>query len=751
MSRPNARQEAALPLRRLVAATLLLSALADGLILQAAVADEADAPPRIGRYIRVALPITGDTVEDVQRMARRASDMADKDGARLTLVFEFDVPKGQKSFGRGSAFGAAHDLASFISGEELSAVRTVAYLPRSIEGHAVLPAIACEEIVMAPKATIGAAGIDEKTITPTQRSAYAEIAGRRRTVPVPLALGMLDRGLEILQVKTEVGPEYVAAEGLEELKKRRAVGPPEVVKRAGEPGVFSGEDARQMGLVSYLASDRRDVGKALELPPTALADDPSLLGDWRAIRVDLQGPIRADSAQRAQRMIEDQTRENDVNFVCLWIDSPGGSLDHAIGLANYLAKLDPGRVRTVAYVPDEARADAAVVALACDQMVVHPRAIIGGPGAGQPSEVEIEDARMVIRDKLAPETGRSWSLMAALVDPKLNVFRCTRLGDEKNVEYFSDEERNEQPAPDKWKKESLVSTPGAPLQITGDQAERYHLANRVVDDFSGFKKYYGLENDPTLVEPGWADTLIRALASPGVAVLLLLCGGAGLYIELHTPGLGVGGFIAAVCFLVFFWSRYLGHTAEWLELILFVTGVSCLLLELFVIPGFGVFGLGGGVLILVSLVLASQTFIWPRNAYQFERLQYSLLSVAGAMIGMILIAALLRHRLPRSRLFGHLMLAPPAGEEAERIGRREALVEYHDLVGRRGTTATQLTPGGKARFGDKLVDVIADGELIEPGATIKVVKVLGNRVLVEEVERGESRGERGESRGERGE
>ncbi|MBU4270753.1 MAG: hypothetical protein KKE86_14795 [Planctomycetes bacterium] len=718
------------------AAALLIMAFCCGFARRAAAQDEPKpkTPQRIGRFIHVPLPITGQTFERTRRMVRRAIEKAKQENARLVLVFEFDVPKGQKSFGRGSDFGAAHDLASFISSEELSAVRTAAYLPRPIEGHAVLPAIACEEIIMAQSASIGAAGIDEKIITPTQRSAYTEIAGRRRTVPTPLALGMLDRAIKVLRVETEVGPEFVTTEGLEELKKRRAAKQPEVVKRAGEPGVFSGEDARRMGFASYLADNRRGVADALELPPTALVDDPSLEGDWRAVRVDLQGPIRSDSVDRAQRMIEDQVRDHNANFVCLWIDSPGGSLVDAMRMANFLAfDLDPGRVRTVAYVPNEALSDAAIVALACDQLVVHPRAKLGGPGAGQPSKEEIDDALQVISKELAPRKGRSWSLMAAMIDPNLNVFRCTRLGD---VEYFSDEELKGQPAPEQWKKETLVTTPGAPLELSGDQAERYHLANRVVDDFAGFKKYYGLENDPTLVEPGWADILIRALASPGVAVLLLLCGGAGLYIELHSPGIGVGGFLAAVCFLLFFWSRYLGGTAGWLEASLFIAGVSCLLMELFVLPGFGIFGLGGGTMVLTSLVLASQTFVWPKNEYQFGQLQRSLLSIAGAMVGIIVIAVLLRHRLPRSRLFGHFLLEPPVGEEAETIGRREALVDFNDLVGQRGTVATQLTPGGKARFGDLLVDVIADGELIERGAAVEVVKVRGNRVLVKVVDSG---------------
>ncbi len=698
----------------------------------AAAQEDAKSPPRIGRFIHVQLPITGDSFERTRRMVRRAMDKAKQENARLTLVFEFDVPKGQQSFGQGSDFGAAHDLASFISSEELSAVRTVAYLPQPVEGHAVLPAIACQEIIMAPSASIGAAGVDETTITPTERSAYAEIAGRRRTIPVALALGMLDKGLQVLRVETEVGQEFVTPEGLEALKKRHASAKPEVVKRAGEPGIFSAEDARRMGFVSFLAENRRGVVEALDLPPTALVDDPSLEGEWRAIRVSLEGPIRSETVDRAQRMIEDQVREHQVNLICLWIDGPGGSLADAMQLANYLAfDLDPAKVRTVAYVPDQALSDAAVVALACDQLVVRPRTVLGGSGAVEPGKKEIDDAVLTIREKLAPRKGRSWSLMAAMIDPRLNVFRCTRLGD---VEYFSDEELKEQPAADQWKKDSLVTTPGVPLKLVGDQIERYHLANRVVDDFAGFKKYYGLENDPTLAEPGWADFLIRALASPEVAVLLLLCGGVALWIELHTPGLGLGGFTAAVCFLLFFWSRYLGGTAGWLEATLFIAGVSCLLLELFVIPGFGIFGLGGGAMILVSLVLASQTFIWPRNDYQFEQLQHSLLSIAGAMLGLMVFAALLRHRLPRSRLFGNFMLEPPAGEEAATISRREALVSYNDLVGKRGIVSAQLTPGGKARFGDQLVDVMADGELIRRGATVEVVKVSGNRVLVKEVE-----------------
>ena len=316
-------------------------------------------------------------------------------------------------------------------------------------------------------------------------------------------------------------------------------------------------------------------------------------------------------------------------------------MDEAMRLANFLAlDLDPSKVRTVAYVPSEARSVAAVVALACDQVVVYPRTVLGGSGAYEPTAREIDDARRVIREKLAPRKGRSWSLVAAMIDPHLTVYRATRLGE---TEYFCDEELAEQFEPGKWEKGEVITTPGRPLKIDGTQAEEYHLANRVVESFAEFKQYYGLENDPTLVEPGWADFLDPGAGLAGRGRAAAVHRHRGAVRRTPAPGTAVGGFVAAVCFLLFFWSRYLGGTAGWLEVTLFVAGVACLLLEVFVIPGFGIFGLGGGAMVLASIILASQTSgsIIPHNDYQFEQLQSSLLTVAAAGLGVIVLATLL--------------------------------------------------------------------------------------------------------------
>jgi hypothetical protein len=98
-----------------------------------------------------------------------------------------------------------------------------------------------------------------------------------------------------------------------------------------------------------------------------------------------------------------------------------------------------------------------------------------------------------------------------------------------------------------------------------------------------------------------------------------------------------------------------------------------------------------------------------------------------ALIGSIWV---LNHWLPKAPVLQHVFLAPPEGEEAEIISRREMLVDLDNLVGQHGQTTTPLSPAGKARFGNHLVDVISTGEFIARDSQVVVAEVHGNRVVV---------------------
>lgn len=716
----------ALPAEKAPAANAEPSAVA------AADPDGAARTASFGRLIRIPLPIVGELDNRVRAMVRQALSTRPPTEARPVLVFEL-WPEGSE-FGQGCDFYRAQALADFLTSRELSGVRTVAYVPKPIKGHGVLVALACEEIVMAPDATLGEAGVDLQAggaSLEEAEAAYRKVASRRKTLPVQVALGLLDKNRKVLEVETDLSVEYVFDTELDELRERRAVqSEPKTLIERGELGSFTGREARKLGFAKYEAPSRDALARALGVPTASLEEDPSLGGKWVSILVPIKGPITPQLAQHVPRKIMEQIESRGVNLVCLQIDSPGGSLNDSLELANFLADLDPQRVRTVAYVPEQALADATAIALACDQIVLRPEAVLGGWGAHQLPADEVALVAETIRRKLAPAKGRSWSLPVAMVDPMLEVHRYQKR-DGKTADYFSADEFAELKDQGDWQQGELVTKPGEPLQVRGAKAVELGLARQVVGNFNEWKQLYGLEDDPNLVQPGWADVLISALTRSEVAWMLLLIGGVALYVELQAPGTGIGAFVAAVCFLLFFWAKFLGGTAEWLEVLLFVAGVVCLLLELFVLPGLGIFGLGGGLLIITSLVLLSQTFVLPRNDYQMDQFRDSLLVVGGALLGIIGAAIAVRRYLPHAPLLRNIMLAPYSEEELEQISSRESLVDFSHLLGQQGAAITPLMPSGKARFGAELVDVISSGDAIDRGDAVVVVQVRGNHVVVE--------------------
>ncbi|HZZ28714.1 MAG TPA: NfeD family protein [Pirellulales bacterium] len=685
-----------------------------------------------GFLVRVDLPITDDVDTQVRRGITQLLGNLKPGGPRPILVVE--LWPGQTEGGAGSDFFRSLSLAKFLSRDlrDLArGVKTVAYIPKTVKGHAVLVAMACEEIIMAPNAEIGEAGIDESVIGPTIHSGYKEIADARGTIPAAIALGMLDKNLKVLKVSTEVGTEYVLEDGLDELKKHRVV--QNVEELQPRPLLVDGRQARQdLGFVSYLADDRTDVARALKIPIDSLQDNPGLVGGWRPVQVDLKRPITATTVSRVQKLMQDQIRVNDVNLVVLYIESDGGSYDDALRLVSYLAGLDSSKVRTVAYVPHRARGDAALIALACDQLVMGPNAKLGGEGA----DVLKADARplavSVLREALSKDKSRSWSLPAAMIDPELKVYRYTNPSTNMSG-YFCEEELKQQRDPAAWKQGELVTGTRGPLQLTGPKAEQLGLAWKVVDNFEQFKQAYGLERNPAMVEPGWADFLIDALTSEGARMFLLIMIFVGVYLEVHAPGVGIGGFIALLSALLYFWAQHLQGNPVALQLILFFAGILCVALEIFVLPGLAIFGFGGGLMIIASLVLASQTFVIPGNEYQWDKLRNSLLVLGGAISGSLVAAVVIRRFLPHAPVFNRMMLQPPSNEEMEIISQREALADFRHLLGQQGVATTRLILSGKARIGDQLVDVIADGEAIDRGMPVTVVDVIGSRVVVRSV------------------
>jgi membrane-bound serine protease (ClpP class) len=689
-----------------------------------------------GRLIRVRLPLTGNADAHLKTTIDRAVEQLGRrprrDGRRPVLILELAPGRRNANYGAETDFERALSVARHLTSQPLAAVKTVAYIPRTIKGHSVLIALACEEIVMSPEAELGEAGIGEKEQRAIESgiiSHYQQIAAARRTVPEAIVMGMLDPRREVLKVVTEERDEFVLRDDLDELERKHTIVSQETLIPAGSMGLFSGRQGREFGFVKLLASDRGDLARGLALPPDAVIEDQALVGDWRPVRLNIEGPIEPHTVRQLNTLIGTELRDRKVNWLGLTIDSTGGALEDCLRLADTIAALDANEVHTVAYVPAEASGGAALVALACDQLIMHPEANLGGKGTVELDRQTLDAATVSIRDSLSKNTEQSWSVLAAMIDPELELFTYnnTKTGE---VRHFSPEEADKQPDADDWKRGPQVKPAGEPLRLGAKRAHELDIATHVVGSFDEFKQLYGFEHDPRVAEPNWALELVEALSSPALAVMLLVIGFVGIYVELHTPGVGVGAFVAALAFMLFFWSNFLHGTAGWLEVLLFLGGVAFLLLELLILPGFGVFGLGGGAMILASLVLASQTFVFPQTELQRAQMRHSLTVVAAATICFIAAGMLLRRYLPYAPLFRTLLLNPPPEDELVDLDYRESMADFSHLIGQQGTATTNLMPAGKADFDGELVDVIAEGMPIDRGRPVVVVKTRGNRVVV---------------------
>ena len=161
-------------------------------------------------------------------------------------------------------------------------------------------------------------------------TAYREIAAARRAVPGEIALRMLDRRLDVLEVATASEPRlFKLAEDLPELEKTQTIMSRRELVPKGEWARFSGKQGNLLGFVKQTVADRREVLEELGLPYNAVDEDVG--SQWRTAQVTLHGRIRGELVNQVEEMIDNEIRENNVNFLCLWIDSPGGSLVIANG------------------------------------------------------------------------------------------------------------------------------------------------------------------------------------------------------------------------------------------------------------------------------------------------------------------------------------------------------------------------------------------------------------------------------------
>lgn len=694
--------------------------------------------PRPGYLVDVDLPLVGDRDERVRQQVVQIAN-SQSGGGRPIVVLRFQASPlaelaGEPDNGgmrtRGSQFERCLSLARFLTSSDAARVRLVAYVPETVEGHAVLPVLACEEIIASPTAELGRSAIDEPT-DETIEAAYRDVVRRRATLPEAVAMAMLDATREVYAIElTDGASTVVGREEAVRLRNQGRVLREETLWQGGALAIFTGQQMRSRRWIPRTVSDETQLTSVLGLVGS-LRTTRQLPREWKPVSITLSSSLNQTRVNQIVRGLNEQVDEDGVNLVVLQVDQTECDFQQASRLANFIADLDADKVYTLSLVREPLRGPICLIPVACREAVLLPLADLGADSQHSVALMRDDSAQRFLGD-FSERTNRPLSLLSVLVDvdAKVQEFIHQKNG---RRSIFADWQVAAQADADQWlAKRTLAGRD----PIKPEVALQYRLVDSIDDTAAIALSRLGLQEIPEELATPWLDSSIQMLLSQGwLPRLLLTIGFFALMAELGNPGIGAGGFLSALCFLGFFWIEGLNGNVEWLEILLFVAGLVALAVEVFVLPGFGLFGIGGLLMVFVSVVLASQTFIWPTTSTQLSEVASNLfwtacLALAG-MIGLLF----MHKQLERLPMLKWVTLQPE--EDPEDLHFRESMAHRDHLLGQEGLTTTRLNPSGKAQFGNHIVPVVGSGKLIGEGVPVRVVEVRGNLVLVEELRGGQ--------------
>ena len=727
-------------LRQLSPVAILLAAAPTSAVAQ----QDVPAKP-LGQFVTIRSPIDDSVIGRIRNVAQDLAIRSEKENRPAVLVLELTPGE--------SPFYQVQGLAKFLSSAKLTRVRTVAWIPRKVTGPVAVVALACNEIVMAPDASLGDISRG-KPLDDADRQFVRTLVEKRHNAKVnwPLARAMLDRNAELIQatVTTENKQVRLRVVGPSELKLLQQNMPGATIetnriKDAGDQGIFFGEQARSMDLlVSQTAEARSDVASIYRLPAIAMREKTQASGTPEVLLIRIEGMIEPLMQNFFNQQLR-RARSENIDIIIIEIDSPGGLLGTAETMADDIAALEQDGIRTVAWIPREAISGAAIIALGCDEIYMHPDARIGDAapieardGAFERAPEKVLSYTRTLLRTLAEKKGRPPAIAEAMADKDLEVFEVInpKTGE---TEFKTEAELHDANVEFGNKRLVAESRKDNLLTVNGRRAHELKLAEPPVSGREELKQRLGIPAATKLkqIQRTWVDNLAFVLSGSGAAFLLFFFGSILVYLELHTTT-GLCGIGSALCFTLFFWARW-GGTAGWLELALFLLGLALIAIEIFLVPGFGVFGVSGGMLVFVSLVMASATMTASFSVDGLQRFTAPTATLMGSLITVIVVAVIISHYLPQMPLLRRIVLEPPGASglafDPRLAGQPDPaglLIADSALIGQIGGAVSVLRPSGKARIGDNLVDVVSDGAFISPGAAVEVVRVEGNRVFVRE-------------------
>ncbi len=435
---------------------------------------------------------------------------------------------------------------------------------------------------------------------------------------------------------------------------------------------------------------------AQEASPTPSRQRPAL-GGGPVMRIPIDGVIEMGLAPFVERSLR-EAAAMEASAVILDIETPGGRVDAAERIVDAVSDSE---VPVFAYVNRRAISAGAMISLSASEIFIRTQGTMGAStpvdGTGEKAPEKIVSVMRSSMRALAEARGLDPLIAEAMVDEELEI-------------------------------PGLVEA-GQLLTFSHSEAEEYGFAT-VVADWNALMAELGLEGREVVEQRvNWAERTVRFLSNPLVAPFLLSLGFLGLIVEVKTPGFGLAGAAGALSLALFFGSHLIVGLAGAEGVLLFGAGVLLLLVEVFLLPGLGVFGILGAIAILAGIYMSLLGGI--PVADDFTRAS----AVLAATLAMVLASTwMLVRRMPANRRLTRLGIF--LGESTDRETGYTSAIRRTDLKGAVGTAVTDLRPAGTGLFGDERVDVVADSEWIEAGSPIRILSSEGYRHVVRRAEPG---------------
>lgn len=404
------------------------------------------------------------------------------------------------------------------------------------------------------------------------------------------------------------------------------------------------------------------------------------------------------SSQRLVSLGLEKALEADSDYVLLDLDTYGGAVDAADSIRSAILHCP---VPVVAYVNMQAASAGALISIACDSIYMKTGSSIGAATVvDQAGNVMPDKYQSFMRGMMrstAQATGR---------DPKI----AESMTDTANV---------------------LTLTPSEAIEVGYCEgiAESYTEVAALVAGDDAFE-VRNMSDDMT-----WLDKLIQFLLNPFLQSIFMMMIVGGIFVEIRTPGIGLPLLTAVIGALLYFAPAYLGHLAEYWEILLFVVGLILVGLEIFVIPGFGVAGISGIVLVVLSLALAmvdnAELWTWEGRLNLQPILHPTglvIISAAAAIFGSVWLVK----KLYATRSFDHIALRQ---EMKASDGFTGVVSGLEGLVGEEVVVFTDMRPSGKVKTGDGRIHEAAlkFGGYASKGESLRVVSAEQGRLYCDKL------------------